>query len=163
MWETVKEAINGENGIGLILLAMLIILLALYLVKGKYLRINTGAVKIGDSDTERMILRQQTEWAYQYIQSLHGVLMQRYPELDSTMTKLILEYVYDEVVTWIMFNHISKSEIYISVKSDKVKGIVFSIGTNPVIKDEKFVIMMSQWVKEIICRLVEIREYYSKQ
>lgn len=31
-----------------------------------------------------------------------------------------------------------------------------------IIKEEKFGVMMNQWVKEIINRLVDIREYYSK-
>ena len=81
MWETIKEAINGENGIGLILLTMLILLLAIYLVKGKYLKINTGTVKIGADEKERAILRQQNEWVYTYIHGLVLVIQTKFKGL----------------------------------------------------------------------------------
>ena len=162
MWETVNEAINGENGIGLILLTMLILLLAIYLVKGKYLKINTGIVKIGAEEKERAILRQQNEWVYTYIHGLVLVIQTKFKGMDETRTRLVLEYVYDEIITWIMFNHITRSEMYLMVKQERIRGVVFSNTTNPVVKEERFCLAMNQWVKEVINRLVDIREYYSK-
>lgn len=162
MWETIKEAINGENGIGLILLTMLILLLAIYLVKGKYLKINTGTVKIGADEKERAILRQQNEWVANYIHGLVLVIQTKFKGMDETRTRLVLEYVYDEIITWIMFNHITRSEMYLMVKQERIRGVVFSNATSPVVKEERFCLAMNQWVKEVINRLVDIREYYSK-
>ena len=160
MWEAIKEVLNGQNSIFVLVSIILIVVLIILLIKGNYLNVNTKVVRLGHSEQERAILRQQTEWTNQYIKGLYGIMKMRYPELDEYRTKLQLEYVYDEVVTWIMFNHITRSEMYIMVKQEKVKGMIYSAEIPQELKEEKFAQLIDKWVKEIINRLVDIREYY---
>ena len=160
MWEAIKEVLNGQNSIFVLVSIILIVVLIILLIKGNYLNVNTKVVRLGHSEQERAILRQQTEWTNQYIKGLYGIMKMCYPELDEYRTKLQLEYVYDEVVTWIMFNHITRSEMYIMVKQEKVKGMIYSAEIPQELKEEKFTQLIDKWVKEIINRLVDIREYY---
>lgn len=162
MWETIKEVLNGSNASHILIALVIIVVITVVLVRNNYLVINTKSVKIGADEKERSILRQQTEWTYNYVHGLYGVLMTKYPELNPLKAQLVIECVYDEIVTWIMFNHITRSEMYLMVKQEKIRGVVFAMDVDQIIKEEKFGVMMNQWVKEIINRLVDIREYYSK-
>lgn len=162
MWEAIKDILISSNATPILLFFAIIILISFFCIKNNYLIINTSSVKIGADEKERSILRQQSEWVSTYIHGLVLVIQTKFKGMDETKTRLILEYVYDEIVTWIMFNHITKSEMYLMVKQERIRGIVFTYATSSIVKEEKFCIAMNQWVKEVINRLVDIREYYSK-
>lgn len=162
MWETVSNVLSGYNGIAVLIAILLIVVFSILLIKNNYLHIRTDSLKIGADERERAILRQQNEWVANYIHGLVLVIQTKFKGLDETKTRLILEYVYDEVMVWIMFNHITRSDMYIMVKQERIRGIVFSYATSTIIKEEKFCLAMNQWVKDIINRLVDIREYYSR-
>jgi hypothetical protein len=132
------------------------------LVKGNLLNIKTKAVKIGGDETERAILRQQIEWTYNYVSGLYGLILSKHPYLDKMKIKYVLERVYDEIVVWITFNHITRSDMYLMVKTEKLKGLVSSMDVNETINSDEFKKQMGIWTKEIINRLVDIREYYNK-
>lgn len=162
MWETIEKVLNGENTVAILIVIAVIVVVCVLLVKNNYLNINTSSLKIGADEKERAVLRQQNEWVSTYIHGLALVIQTKFKGLDEIKTRLILEYVYDEIITWIMFNHISRSEMYLMVKQERIRGVVFSNATSPIVKEERFCIAMDQWVKEVINRLVDIREYYSK-
>jgi hypothetical protein len=162
MWEAIKEVLTSSNSLQILIFVTLLILLGVLLIRGNYLRIRTQHLKIGTDETERAILRQQIEYSNQYITGLYGLIKSKYPKFDTIKTKYILEVVYDEVVNWISFNHISKSEIYIMVKQEKIRGLIFEMDVTEGIKSNEFKELMNAWTKEIINRLVDIREYNSK-
>lgn len=162
MWTTIKEILNGDNSLQVLIFLWLVLLLLFFLVRGDILKIRTPHVKIGVDERERAIIRQQTEWTYQYVTGLYGIIKEKYPIVNPLATKYILERVYDEIVVWIMFNHISRSDMYIMVKAEKLQGLVYAMDVHEVIRTEEFAKIMAVWTKEIINRLVDIREYYSK-
>lgn len=162
MWDALKEILTSSNSLQILIFVTLLILLSVLLIRGNYLRIRTQHLKIGTDETERAILRQQIEYSYQYITGLYGLIKSKYPDFDTIKTKYILETVYDEVVNWISFNHISKSEIYIMVKQEKIRGLIFEMDVAEEVKSIEFKEQMNSWTKEIINRLVDIREYNSK-
>lgn len=162
MWESIEKVLNGSNTVAILITLAVLVFISTLLVKKNYLRISTDSLKIGADEKERTILRRQNEWVYTYIHGLVLVIQTKFKGMDETRTRLVLEYVYDEIITWIMFNHITRSEMYLMVKQERIRGVVFSNATSPVIKEERFCLAMNQWVKEIINRLVDIREYYSK-
>ena len=141
---------------------LVVIVLIVILIKSDYIKIKTAHVKIGADEQERAILRQQKEWTYQYVSGLYGTITAKYPDIEPLKTKYILECIYDEIITWLLFNHISRSEMYIMVKVEKLRGIVYSMDVNDAIRSDDFKKMMDGWTKEIINRLVDIREYYTK-
>lgn len=162
MWTTIKEILNGDNSLQVLIFLWLVLLLLFFLVRGNILKIRAPHVKIGVDERERAIIRQQTEWTYQYVTGLYGIIKEKYPIVNPLATKYILERVYDEIVVWIMFNHISRSDMYIMVKTEKIQGMVYAMDVHEVIRTEEFAKIMAVWTKEIINRLVDIREYYSK-
>lgn len=162
MWETIKETLNGGNSLQVLIFLTLTIGIVGLLIKGNYLKINTNVVKIGASEQERAVLRQQNEWTYQFVTGLYGEIMKQYPLLNPIRTRYILELMYDEIMVWITFNHISKSEMYVMVKQEKLRSIVFRHDVDDCIKSDEFRKKMDDWTKDIIYRLVDIREYYSK-
>lgn len=161
MWETINNTLNGS--LQTLVFIFLVIIVIVILIKNNYLKIRTNHINIGVDEKERAILRQQTEWTYQYVSGLYGIIIKKYPELDKFKTKYILELIYDEIVIWIMFNHITRSEMYLMVKQEKLHGIVFNKDINDVLRSEEFEKMMNDWTKEIINRLIDIREYYNKK
>lgn len=162
MWEAIKDILNGSNSIQTLSFLLAVIILAFTLVKMNFLRVQTPHLKIGTDEKERAVIRQQIEWAYNYINGLYGIISTQYPYLEPLKTKYVLECIYDEVVNWISFNHITRSDMYIMVKQEKICGLVFSMDVNADLKSDKFRDFMNGWTREIINRLVDIREYYSK-
>lgn len=162
MWDTIKEILNGGNSLIVLTFLLLVTLLGAMMVRGNKLRISTKHVRLGADEQERATIRQQIEWSYQYINGLYGVIIEMYPTLDKFKTKYILELVYDEVVNWITFNHITRSEMYLMVKQEKVRSIVLAEDVDGVIRSNDFKSIMNEWTKIIINRLIDIREYYTK-
>ena len=162
MWESITSILNSNNSIQVLSFLTLVIIIGVLLIRGNYLKIKTHHINIGVDEQERAILRQQTEWDYQYISGLYGIIMSKYTKLDKFKTRYILELVYDEIVVWIMFNHITRSDMYIMVKQEKIRGIVYNMDVNNTLRTDEFKKMMDNWTKEIINRLVDIREYYKK-
>lgn len=160
MWETINNTLNGSWQTLLFVFATIIMIVVL--IKSDYLKIRTAHVKIGVDEKERAILRQQTEWTYQYVTGLYGIISEKYPQINPLKTQYVLEKIYDEIVIWIMFNHITRSEMYLMVKQEKLRGIVLGMDVNDAIRSDEFGKQMNVWTKEIINRLVDIREYYAK-
>ena len=163
MWETIKETLNGNNT-GIVLgFIFILVLIAVLLIKSDKLKISTAHLKIGGDEQERDILRQQIEWSYQYISGLYGVLLEMYPKFDKFKTKYILELIYDEIVNWISFNHITRSEMYLMVKQEKIRSLVLAEDVDKAIRSDDFRPLMNDWTKIVINRLIDIREYYKKK
>lgn len=159
MWETINNTLNGSWQTLLFVFATIIMIVVL--IKSDYLKIRTAHVKIGVDEKERAILRQQTEWTYQFVTGLYGIISEKYPQINPLKTQYVLEKIYDEIVIWIMFNHITRSEMYLMVKQEKLRGIVLGMDVNDAIRSDEFGKQMNVWTKEIINRLVDIREYYT--
>lgn len=159
MWETINNTLNGSWQTLLFVFATIIMIVVL--IKSDYLKIRTAHVKIGVDEKERAILRQQTEWTYQYVTGLYGTISEKYPQINPLKTQYVLEKIYDEIVIWIMFNHITRSEMYLMVKQEKLRGVVLGMDVNDAIRSDEFGKQMNVWTKEIINRLVDIREYYT--
>lgn len=164
MWETINNTLNGNNALTVLVFILIIVIIISILAKADILKVRTKVVKIGGSDeTERAIIRQQFEWATIYVRGLYGKCMSMYPHLDKEICQLVLERILVEIVSWITFNHITRSEMYVFVKTTRIQSIVFSMEVNDSIKSEEFQKKMAEWTKETINNLVNIREYYSKE
>ena len=83
-------------------------------------------IKLGQSELERTIIRQQSEWAKLYCDSMEPRLP--HPEgYDIWKSKYILECVYDEILTWITYNHITTNDSYIEIKQNKLIFLITSL------------------------------------
>lgn len=164
MWDTIEAVLTGENGLSVLIFLLIFVIIAVFLIKTGFIRINTNFLQLGDDYRERAIIQQQTEWAHIYLQGLSGQIDELCKELkgyDPYVTKYILERMYGEVVDWITYNHINLESDYISIKQDKIRALVASLAVMPeYFASSKFLTKCDRWTDEIIRKLVKIREVY---
>lgn len=163
MWETIGSVLNGNNAIPVLVFAILVFIALGVLGKKGVISINKGGVRIGSDEKELTIVRNQSQWAYLYIMSLKGKLTTlENPKRDDFFAEYVLERVYDKVVEWITYNHVSANNSYIEIKQSEVKCIVYSMPIQEEFKTPEFEVRMNGWVKEIILNLIKIRKEYSE-
>ena len=160
MWEAIEKILVSSNAITVLVFLVIMMIVLAILAKTHVITIQTSAVKIGGDEKERNIIRQQVEWARVYIMSLEAKIATMKSDYDEYFTKYILERVYDEVVDWITFNHLNLSSAYIEIKQEKVCALVYSLNVEERFKTKEFKQRMYGWIREIIERLVQIREVF---
>ena len=160
MWDAVAKALTNENTwMVLVFLAVFIVLIAV-LAKIGLITVHTKALKIGSDENERNIIRRQVDWTHFFIMSLEAKIQTDTTQYGGYFTKYVLECVYDEIVKWIMQNHITTAADYIEVKQEIICAIVYSMGVRDEFKTKEFKQRMCNWTREVIERLVQIRGVY---
>jgi hypothetical protein len=81
---------------------------------------------------------------------------------DIWKSKYILECVYDEILTWITYNHITTNDSYIEIKQNKLIFLITSLTVKKDFQTEEFNDIIRKETKFIISKLVQIRELYTK-
>lgn len=160
MWESISSVLTSGNAVAVLLtLIVLIIILAVLAKKGIF-QFNGKGVTIGDNEDERAVIRQQTEWSQLFIQSMRQLPI--FDSSDTYHTLYILEKAFDEVLNWIVFNHISDSENYISIKQEKVWNLIQTLVSDKKFTTEEFKQVIYDNTEILIKRLVYIRKNYRK-
>ena len=159
MWEAIKAALTSDNAVVILVTVIFLVILFFAAVKFGWIAIKTSHVKIGAMEDERTIIRNQIEWAHLYISSLGGKIGQG-EGYDNYKTMYILERIYDEVVNWITFNHITDKGNYIKIKQSALKSLVYGLGVKPEFKTPEFEKRMDGWTEDVINGLIDIREQY---
>ena len=156
--EVVNNIITSRAFIpSLIFLAGIIIVVIVGVKKGWFTFKGKGFT-IGADENERRIIRQQIEYSEAACNALIGTLPIKEQNLDIYRTKYIIEKVFDELVKTISFNHISNDEAYVSVKQEVIYNLVLSRTEKDFFKTEEFKEFAFKWVKDVIKKLVSIRE-----
>lgn len=163
MWESLERILNGNNAIPVIVFALITLCVFVVLSKKGIISINKGGVRIGSDETERTIIRNQTQWVYLYIMSIKGKVLPANPDLmQILLAENVLEKVYDKIVDWINYNHINSANSYIEIKQSEIKCLVYSQDKlDEEYKTPEFAVRMEEWVKECILKLIQIRKEYS--
>lgn len=160
MWDAIKSVLTGQNALAvLITIIVLVIILAILAKKGIF-QFNGKGVTIGDNEDERAVIRQQTEWSQLFIQSMRQLPI--FEGSDTYHTLYILEKAFDEVLSWIVFNHISDSENYISIKQEKIWNLIQTLVIDKKFTTEEFKQIIYDSTETLIKRLVHIRKNYRK-
>lgn len=160
MWETIKEILlSGNAWFILIFIFLVLIIVALFVKKGT-IKVNTKHIQIGNELTQRELIRRQVETAHTFIMSLEGKIVCDTSKYNGYLTKYILERVYDKVIEWIIFNHITTNQLYIQDKQESICNLVYTMNVNDDFKTPEFKNRMCNWVKELIEQLVQVKEIY---
>lgn len=160
MWESIGNVLTSGNAVAVLLtLIVLIIILAILAKKGIF-QFNGKGVTIGDNEDERAVIRQQTEWSQLFVQSMRQLPI--FEGSDTYHTLYILEKAFDEILNWIVFNHISDSENYISIKQEKVWNLIQTLVNDKKFTTEEFKQIIYDNTEILIKRLVYIRKNYRK-
>jgi hypothetical protein len=164
MWESITNILTSGNGIPLVIILVLLIILiirmGIKLGRAGLLTIRTKHIRIGNSVSERELIRRQIECAHDFIMSIEGKLVSSEMKYDEYFAKYILERVYDKVIEWIMFNHITVNQLYIQDKQDTILNLIYALPINSDFKTPEFKVRVENWVKELIERLVNIKTLY---
>jgi len=153
--------LNSPNAPLVLLAGLLVFFVAVTLSKHGLLGIHTKYVTLGATNKEDTIKTHQKEAAYLFIMSLHSKV-DADAKFNGWKTKCILELVYDEVIDWIFQNHITTNEDYVQIKQEKLRSIVYNVpDLQEQFKTKEFADRMDKWTKELIDRLVRIRNVYS--
>ena len=163
MWEAISNIFTSANASIVMAFLLIILIIVSLLSRRGILSINTKGLTLGADIQERDIIRQQCEWAHNYIKSLYSYVQPlSNQENNGYMTKYILEVAYSEVVKWITFNHIKLNSEYVHVKQLTMRSLIYSFDIESVYRTPEFEEQINSWVEEIIKKLQEIRTAYNR-
>ena len=161
MWETISNILTSGNAVFILVTILLLVVVLAILGKKGVLSFDIKGIKLSSREIERTIIRQQSEWAKLYCDSMEQKLP--HPEgYDIWKSRYILECVYDEIMTWITYNHITTNESYIEIKQNKLVFLINSLTIKEDFHSDEFNDFVKKETKFIISKLVQIRELYSK-
>lgn len=162
MWDAISSVLNGSNSVFVMMFIMILVIWFSVMAKNGFFRICIKGLKIGSEELERKIIRQQSDWVKLYLDGMEARLP--HPEgYDTWRSKYILERIYDEILTWITYNHISTDEIYIGIKQNRVINLVNSLTIKKEYQTDEFSKIIKDEMAFVITKLVEIRKLYSKE
>ena len=164
MWDSIKDILTSSNGIAIVILLLILIFIVLglgiMLIKTGFLKIYTKHVKLGNKISERELIRRQIEKAHEFVMGIEGKVTVDTSKYNGYFTKYILERVYDKVIEWIMFNHITVNQIYIQDKQETILNLIYALPISDEFKTPVFKEQVEKWVKELIEQLVNVKVLY---
>ncbi len=160
MWESVIEAMKTGNA------WLVLILIAAIVVTAKmgHLKIKTDKILIGKTggEQERLIMLKQSEYAH-YACMAFEKSIPRFEGYDDKLGRLIAEKAYDQIVGWIMVNHIVDEPYYISNKQEIIWNLIVDETVDKRMRSDKFRHHVEENVEQIIKQLVSIRDGERKE
>ncbi len=167
MWEAIGKIFTSENAtdtfhfLTMVIAVSITVLIIVFLLGRKGLiKVNTKHIQIGNELTQRELIRRQVETAHTFIMSLYGKIVTDENKYNGYFTKYILERVYDKVIEWIIFNHITTNQLYVQDKQESLCNLVYMMNVKDEFKTPEFKQRMNNWTKELIEQLVKVREVY---
>ena len=142
----------------LIFIAASIIVLVIGIKKGWFSYKGKGFV-IGADENERRIIRQQMEYVHTKCDSLISYLPKG---LDYYRSLYVISRFEDFFQSIIIYNHIKNDTEYIQLKYEMAYALILKKTEHEYFRSEEFKKWFYDLVREIIDRLVTIRQTYSK-
>ena len=145
MWEAVSQVLNGHNGIFVLISVVVVLLVLVYLSRKGGFSLHTSFLSLGTANKERDIIRHQ-------IEASHAAVLMAMEELnitDNWHIKYVFERVYDKVVEWVIFNHMSMSPLYIESKFMAVYNLCSSLGMVE-IRESANKDKLKEWVRGLL-------------
>lgn len=161
MWEAIQGVLTSDNfwrvvvGVG-----ALVVLLAILVKKG-LISFKGKGLKVGNSEVERTIIRNQIMFVKTEISDFYN----RIPDFegrDEWRLKYIMEKCLDVIVDAVSLNHLTLEPVYVDLKCRAVWDEVLQNADNTNILTDDFKKVVYDETKHIIEKLIEIREYYNK-
>lgn len=159
MWETIGQILTSSNALIVLMFLLVIVLVAVILIKNGYINFDNESLRIGYADRERNIIKQQQDYVWLHLQDIEANI-EKPKDYDATLGQMIIMAMYIEYVSWISFNHLTKSDAYISVKQNRLVSIVNRYTVKEQFKGEGFIEFIRKDTKDTIYELIKIREVY---
>ena len=163
MWDAIREILTSSNAVGVLLIlgffVIVLIIVAVVLIKGNYFQIRTEAFSIGFADRERNIIRQQMDYVWLHLEEAEANLPKD-EDYDAHLGREIILTVYKVYTNWISFNHINRTDKYITLKQKELIAVVNKLTINEKYKGEDFKQYIRDDTRETILELLNIRETF---
>ena len=161
MWKAIQEILTSSNGSIIAILFVLVVVLVIGCAKLGLIKIQTDKISVGNnaSDVERTIVRNQIEWCKTSIYAYEKQIP-RFEGYDEYLGKYIGELVFDEIVKWIVLNHIEDKKTYIGIKQEIVWNIIQARVKDDNMRTDEFKDFVYRYVEHVIKNLVSIRNEY---
>ena len=155
MWEAIEKLVTS----GQAWFVLIIVGLVVFATRQGYMKVKTEKVLIGrdSKETEQLIMMKQSDYAHYACKAFEKGIP-RFDGYSETLGRLIAEITYDEILRWIMVNHINDSEYYIANKQEAIWNIIVSETVDKKMRSEKFRAIVDDNVEQIIRQLISIRE-----
>lgn len=161
MWESIQGILTSDNFFKSVIgIGILVILLAILAKKG-LISFKGKGLKVGNSDTERTIIRNQIMFVKTEISDFYNRIP-NFEGRDEWRLKYIMEKCLDVIVDAISLNHLTLEPVYVDLKCRAVWDEVLQNADNTNILTDDFKKVVYDETKHIIEKLIEIREYYNK-
>lgn len=155
MWESVERLVSSGNAwFVLICLIMLVVSVRAGMLRYKSERLSFGK-DVGYA--ERNTLRKQSQFAKHAVDGFYNSIPKNFGEFDEWRARYVMEICLDEIVDWIMLNHIEDTKSYISIKQDIIWNLIQKYVSHKKLTSDEFKADCYEEVEHIIKRLVEIR------
>ena len=169
--ETLATILTSKDFLSSIPSVILLVVAIVILGKILHVKVHTSHFTIGGEPaerwTERKIIQEQSDFTHEYLMGLINKVTALAPDgklqYDGWFARCIIEDIYDEIVRWITYNHITEDEAYISTKQNKICSTIYKYNVSPPYKTPEFQARVKSWVHELIIELVRIRKVYTKQ
>lgn len=161
MWEALQSILTSENFLKSVVgIGALVILFAILVKKG-LISFKGKGLKVGNSDTERTIIRNQIMFVKTEISDFY-IRIPNFEGRDEWRLKYIMEKCLDVLVDAVSLNHLTLEPVYVDLKCRAVWDEVLQNSDNTNILTDDFKKVVYDETKHIIEKLIEIREYYNK-
>lgn len=161
MWEAIQGVLTSDNFLKSVIgIGILVILLAILVKKG-LISFKGKGLKVGNSETERTIIRNQIMFCKTEISDFYNKIPD-FEGRDDWRLRYIMEKCLDVLVDAVSLNHITLEPVYIELKCRAVWDEVLQNSDSANILSDDFKKVVYDETKHIIEKLVEIREYYNK-
>lgn len=160
MWDAFAKILTDSNALLILIFLTMFVIIFILLAKSGLVEVKTSVFKMGADNRERDIIRQQIEWSHSFLIGLRSQIQADESIYHGYLTLYVLETMYDEIVTWITFNHINLESDYISVKQEKIRSLLRTMPIGPEFRTKEFERKVDKWVEEVIRKLILIREVY---
>ena len=122
--------------------------------------IKTEHLKIGQaSDNEREIVKRQLAFIEGAINMFESKIP-RYDGYNEWRAKTVLALIFKECVSWVLFNHIKDTPMYVGLKQTMIWNIILSNCPNELHRSDEFKELVFKHIEESIKDLIRIRKEF---
>lgn len=157
--EVVNNLLESKAFIPSLLFVIGLVVTAIIGVKQGWFKFRGKGITIGKDENERRIIRQQMEYLHTRCDSLESYLPKG---LDHYRSLYVISQFTNFLENIIIYNHIKNDTEYIQLKFEMAYSLVLKLTENEYFRSEEFKKWFYNLVREIIDRLVTIRQTYSK-
>ena len=153
--------LNNENSWKSFIFFFITLITIVILVKKGIISFKGKGLTVGNTETERTIIRNQIMFCKTEISDFYSKIP-NFDGRDNWRLMYIMEKCLDVFIDAISLNHITLEPVYVELKCRAVWNEVLQNADNPNILTDDFKKVIFDETERIIRKLIEIRDYYNK-